>query len=222
MTLYNRIQNSIVHRIQKYTNKYIGKLRLTNLKSKSFTVISNNCWAGSVYRYYNLPYNSPTVGLYFFSRDYIKFLNNLRYYCTHRIECIDVSQSKYRELLISKHQENVPIGRIDDIEVIFLHYSSFAEAKEKWQRRVNRIVWGNLFIKMSEMNGCTIDDIYEFDKLPFENKVIFTTQDYGIKSQVIMKQWKGDNQIKDDTTWFNKYIDITAFLNGCLKRRRQK
>lgn len=57
--------------------KWLSKVRRSKIKNKDFTIISNNCWGGYVYRYYGLEYNSPTIGGYFFSEDYIKFLKNL-------------------------------------------------------------------------------------------------------------------------------------------------
>ena len=73
---------------------------------------------------------------------------------TGKVE-ITAEQSKYRDELYHKHQERVPIGVLDDIEVIFLHYSSFEEAVMAWNRRKQRICIDNLYVKMSEMNNCT-------------------------------------------------------------------
>lgn len=56
--------------------------------------------------------------------------------------------------------------------------------------------------------------VHQFDNLPYRHKMIFVTKDYGISSQIINKDWSHDSQIKDDTTWFNKYIDIIKFLNN--------
>lgn len=54
--------------LREKTNRCLGRARLKRLRSTDFTVISNNCWAGTVYRYFNLPYLSPTCGLYFLLR----------------------------------------------------------------------------------------------------------------------------------------------------------
>jgi hypothetical protein len=41
----------------------------------------------------------------------------------------------------------------------------------------------NIFVMMSEQNNCTMEDLIEFDKLPYKNKVVFTKQPYpNIKS----------------------------------------
>ena len=221
MLVYNSLYR-IEHYLVEKTNPVLGPVRRRLGKiSPSFTIISNNCWAGNVYRWYNLPYLTPTVGLYFFPKDYNLLLSNLTYYCSLSPEFIPISESKYKEILINKGQRNVPIGRIDDVEIIFLHYSSFNEAKEKWQRRASRINWDNLILKNSEMNGCTLDDILDFDKLAYDKKFIFTTRDYGIDSQVIFGDYYLHDQIRDDTTLFNKYVCINDLLNNKPFKKRQ-
>lgn len=54
-------------------NKILATSRRAKLTNTDFSIISNNCWGGHVYRRYGLPYTSPTVGMYFFSEDYINF-----------------------------------------------------------------------------------------------------------------------------------------------------
>ena len=54
--------------------------RKKQLKSTDFTIISNNCWGGMIYESYNLPKESPTVGMFFMAKDYIEFLSDLKGY----------------------------------------------------------------------------------------------------------------------------------------------
>ena len=201
------------HKLVEKTNPFLGPIRRgINKIRPDFTIISNNCWAGSVYRWLNLPYMTPTAGLYFFAEDYVKFLSNLRYYCSIEVQELDLKDSKYKDIIEKKGQQNVPLGKLDDVEIVFLHYPTFAEAKEKWERRCKRICWENLIVKNAEMNGCTPEQIKAFDKLPFDRKFIFTTRDYEIGSQIIFKEYIGKDQVKDDTTLFNKYVDIIKLL----------
>ena len=173
MNIFSKIINRIVLEYHNRTNKFFGPKRLRKVYNKEFTVISNNCWAGSLYRWLGLPYNTPTAGLYFYAEDYIKFLEKLDYYISLDFIEITADKSKYRENLYHKHQENIPIGKLGDIEVVFLHYKTFAEAVDAWNRRKKRICWENLYIKMSEMNGCTPEIIQQFDKLPYNHKFVF-------------------------------------------------
>ena len=164
---------------------------------------------------------TPTAGLYFFAEDYLTFLKDLKNLCSAEVKEVKLEDSKYKENLIIKGQQHVPIGKVGDVEIIFLHYPTFAEAKEKWERRCSRICWDRLIIKNAEMNGSTSEMVKEFDTLPFDTKFIFTTKDYGIDSQVFFKEYQGREQIKDDTTLFNKYINLTKLIKGQPFKRKQ-
>lgn len=72
--------------------------------------------------------------------------------------------------------------------MIFLHYKSEDEAYEKWNRRKQRIVWDNIFYKMSEQNLCREIDLKRFDRLETDKKFVFVSRDYGLSSQIL---WGG-------------------------------
>lgn len=214
MRTLNYYFDSIRVKVREKLNPILGPLRRKRLNNRDFTIISNNCWAGHVYRYFAMPYESPTIGLYFYSEDYIKFCKRIRYYCSIPITFIDVEQSKWKEDLIAHHNENKPIGLLDDVEIVFLHYKTREEAAEKWTRRTKRICWENLYFKMSEQNLCKIEMLKEFDELPYKNKFVFTSKDYGLKSQVV---WRGNCQVGNipiDTIQFRSFINPVKFLNG--------
>lgn len=67
-------------KIQKYKRLGLANFRKKQLKFTEFTIISNNCWGGIVYESYNLPKQSPTIGLFFMAKDYIEFLSDLKGY----------------------------------------------------------------------------------------------------------------------------------------------
>lgn len=58
------------------------------------TVISNNCFAGRIMQDLNMKYNSPTLGLYIWTPDYIEFVSKLKYYLTEA-KLTFVKHSKY-------------------------------------------------------------------------------------------------------------------------------
>lgn len=208
--------DSIEIKVREKINPFMGYFRRKKIQGHyPFTIISNNCWGGHVYRYFNLPYDSPTIGLYFFSDDYIKFLSNLRKYISTPLVIVSLDESKYRNQLKQIGGKNVtcPIGRLDDIEIIFLHYATPEEALEKWNRRCKRIHWNNLYIKMSEQNICSIHNLRDFDSLPFKNKVVLTTRDYGLASQVISRRYYMCNSILDDTTHFRSFINLEKWIS---------
>lgn len=221
--------NNLIRRIDAYRipirerlNPYFGGGRKRKLDNPNFTIFSNNCWGGHVYRYFNMPYLSPTVGLYFMGDDYVKFVSDLERYCGCEPQMIKAEESHNFERLKEQGNTKVPIGLLDnEVEVVFLHNHSDEEAKEKWMRRCERICWDNIILKFSEQNYVTPNQLKIVDQLPFDKKVIFTSHDYGLKSQVIYREWEGYDQIPDETTHFRKYVNIINLLNGKPFKKRQ-
>lgn len=219
--MLSRIYTWLCIHIREHLNPYLGPIRRKKLNCEEFTIIANNCWGGHVYRYFNKEYLSPTVGLYFFAEDYVKFIGSLKQYLDKELKFIPYTESRYRQVLERRGETHVPIGKLDDVEIVFLHYKSEEEAKKKWNRRKERIVWDNLIFKMSEQNLCTEKDILDYDSLPYNRKFIFVTKDYGIKSQVLFKEYEGTGDVKLDTPKFRKYINLTKLINGEYFKKRQ-
>lgn len=59
------------------------------------------------------------------------------------------------------------------IELHFLHYHSFSECCELWEKRKKRLNKNNLFIVMAAFDKAEEECVKRFDNLPFKNKVIF-------------------------------------------------
>ena len=70
------------------------------------------------------------------------------------------------------------LGKLNDINIRIAHYNSFAEAQEAWKRRAKRANLDNVYILMTDKDGCTYEHIKQFDELPYKNKVIFTHKEY--------------------------------------------
>ncbi|GAB2021898.1 hypothetical protein RyT2_09720 [Pseudolactococcus yaeyamensis] len=196
-------------------NKLFWKNRQKKILDKNFSIISNNCWGGSVYRHYNLPYLSPTIGLYLFPEDYLKFINNLHQYISDDLMIISPQESLHFNELKKKGQTDVPIGRIDDIEIVFLHYKSPEEALYKWNERKQRINFENLIFKFSEMNGATRLELEKFAMFPATKKVMFISDHtaQSLDSAVLYKKYEGAPEIVNDTVYYDKYVDLNDLIN---------
>ena len=168
-------------KLLKYYRIAFAKARRKELKNTEFTIISNNCWGGMVYESYDLPKESPTTGLFFMASDYIKFLSDIKGYLEKELVFIDPKNSRYIDVLKSdKRFGSYPIGMLGDIEIMFLHYHSPQEAKDKWERRIKRINWDKLIVKFNDQNGCTADDVKAFANLPYKHKLFFTIKDWPV------------------------------------------
>lgn len=106
MTIASRISRKIGDKL----NPLLAPSRRAKLERTDFTIISNNCWAGSVYRRYGLPYLSPTAGLYFFADDFVRFAGALRRYTSAPLRFIDAADSRHADLLAQKGELKKIVG----------------------------------------------------------------------------------------------------------------
>ncbi len=196
------------------TDKAFVDIRRKQIRDPDFSIICNNCWGGYVYRRFGLPYNTPTVGLFFFADDFVKLCQNLRYYMQQELEFIKCTESRHRASLPEEKYRNVPIARLEDIEVVFLHYKSEAEAKEKWERRKERIHYDNLIFKFSKMNGCTQEHMQAFDALQVDKKILFVPYRSDLGSAVYFPVKGNAEEIADDTSEYSRYINLKKLINA--------
>ncbi|VVB97678.1 Uncharacterised protein [uncultured archaeon] len=208
-----KVTNNFLNVKKKY-DRYLLRKRV---KIRNFSIISNNCWGGSVYQDLGLKYTTPTIGLFFYAPCYIKMLKNLDFFLKSEIRFI--SKSKYEDANTRRENgKKYPIGLLgEEIEIHFVHYATPQEAKEKWNRRLQRLNMENLFISFSDRDLCEPEHIKEFDNLPFKHKVCFTAKEYpNYKSVVWLKGYKNEPYI-GDIVWnpeeYKKYFDVANWLN---------
>ena len=132
------------------------------LKNRDATIISSNCNGEYMYYDMKLRFLSPTINLSFDMNDYVKLLENLRWYMEQPITPYQDDRFDY------------PCGMLGDIEIRFNHYKTFEEAVAKWEERKQRINWDNLYIIAIDGDDCTEESLHRFDNLPYKHKVIFT------------------------------------------------
>lgn len=213
--------------IKRRIKKVVAFVYRIPLKNKDFTIISNNCWGGCVYDRYALPYRTPTVGLWIPAGDYLKFIGNLKEYLKKELIPISYKESHVRDILEEREKagrydrklDDFVIGRIGDVDIIFLHYNTFDEAKEKWNRRKERINFDNIIVKYNDQNGFELNNFYEFEDMKYAHKLFFTSN----------KQLKNDERVHyieeyedvgyavDDIKPSFKSMDITQYLNSVLE-----
>lgn len=168
-----------------------------------------------MYRHFGLQYSSPTVGLYFYAEEYIKFLQDWKRNIFAPLRVISAEESRYSEDLFQKGQRTVPIGVLgEEIEVVFLHYKTKEEALEKWNRRVQRVNVDNVFVKFSEQNLCEKRHIDAFCTLPLERKLLLLAEPYDrAPNAIIVSRYEQNGQVSDDTTYYADFVDLEDWLN---------
>ena len=205
---FENSKNKIKAFFHELRRKYVKK----RVKSRDFTIISNNCWAGKVYQYLDMPYLSPTVGLYFFAPDFLKFCKNLKYYLSLDLKFVPWEESKWQPHLADRRV--CPVGKLDDIEIFFLHYKTPEEAKEKWERRKQRVNYDKVIFKMSKMNLCDEFVLKEFDELPVKKVIISNRKKPVYKSEVYYYSSINEGLIElvNDTDQFPSNLNLVYIL----------
>ena len=184
------------------------------VRRRDFSVISNNCWGGWVYRILKMPYLSPTAGLFFMAEDYIKLIKDLHKYMDSKLEFIPAEESKYYEYLKERGFHIYPIARLDDIEVVFRHYKTNEEAAQKWYRRKDRINYNNIIFKFSRMYDCTEKEMAEFAALDFKNKILINDRrDVKYDCEIYADLESDEYGIVNDTQPFPGKVNIIKILN---------
>lgn len=157
MRFFKRVVNLYL-RFIKQGSFFYHRCRLSN---KDITVISSNCLGGMVLHNLRLKFNSPFVNLYIEAADYVKLLERFDYYIDKQIEDITSANGTY------------PVGLLGgEIKLHFLHYDTFEDAVACWYKRCKRINKEKIYVIMVERDGCTLEHIGRFDRLPFKHKMI--------------------------------------------------
>ena len=199
----------------KVYKKTIGNFNNKRLKNKDISIISNNCWGGIFCRNNNLQYLSPTCGLFFIGKEYIKFIYNMRYYLKKNLNFISINDSKYYDYL-KKIQYKGLIGKLDDLEICFLHYNSEDEAIEKWNRRKERINYNKIIYKFNDQNMCTYEDLKKFNEFKANNKICFTAKKYEEFDTIQVKEYEKYEYVLDDIKSYKKYFNFYKFINELI------
>ncbi len=180
--MFSIIKRKVNQLFRKAINQQ-NKQRLTN---HHFSVISSNCNGAFMLHDLGERFNSPFVNLYLTPKDFIRYLKHIEHY-------------QHQTITFPKEiQRHYPVGLLDDITLYFMHYHSEQEAVKKWQERTARLNLDNLFVIMTDRDGCCYEDLVEFDNLPFKHKIVFTHKAYPeLKSTFYIQGFEHQQQVGD-------------------------
>lgn len=209
-------------RFRKKAEAWARTWRRSRLKTQEFTVISNNCFGGFVYQRYGLPYKTPTAGVFFMPKDFLRLLERPQTYFSLPLEFVEPMTTPHAEVLRAddEHYGQYPVARLGDIYVYFMHYATVQEAQEKWVRRCARICWNRVLYKFCDQNGATKEDIAAFDALPHKNKVCFCAKAYPeYKSVVTLRADAGQPCVRAQTEehGYRKDYPLTRAINQLVE-----
>ena len=157
--------------VWKLNQKLWKRKKKANLKKypelvgerSGISVISCNCIGGVVMSELNMVFASPTVNCFLSAPDFLKLCENLKEYLA----------------LEPQPQENddfsYPLCRLGDLTIHAVHYKSFEEFREIWDRRKTRVRFDRLFLIFTDRDGFTEDMLPRIARLPYK-KVLFAKQ----------------------------------------------
>ncbi|UOQ55175.1 DUF1919 domain-containing protein [Hymenobacter cellulosivorans] len=186
---------SILGRVRNKINEELYQRRRRReqqqLHNRDFTVISNDCWGAEVYKHFDLPFNTPFIGLMLMAPDFIELLRNPRYYLSQPLVFQEKSRYDMINELQKTHKHPFPVATLGDkVELQFLHYHSQEEAAAKWPRRVERINWDNLRVKFDgSKDFATPELVREFTKLPYQKLLLLEKPVAGVPEGVLVPDY---------------------------------
>lgn len=173
------------------------------------SIISSNCIGGIIYNTLGLRFLSPTINVFIPSKDFIKIINDLENYLTNDLIYKETSMGGY------------PIGILKDITIHFNHYKTFEEARIKWNERVKRIDFNNLYIMLHDRN-LEYDDIKKLGSVKCKRLIVFTQKQYPEFDYAFqLKRYENEDKVGgfavrdlDGFREFEKAFDYVNWLNG--------
>ncbi len=167
-----------------------------------------------MYHNLNQRFNSPTINLAIGASDFDRFVKNLKGY-------VDA------ELIESQEKKKYPIGELtydgNTIKVHFIHYETFAEAKEKWDQRKERINYSNLYIVQHAPFRINKDFFEDFMSIPYKHKLLITyptrfKNEYIATPLAMCMIWRCPSKILEYKSRFSvrrymDHVDYVKFLN---------
>ena len=185
----------------------INRIRL---KNDSPTIICSDCTGGLIYHWLRLKFRSPFINLYMENEDFVYMLENWE-----SLKKLEISEDK-------NANKSFPVGMMGDskVRIYFMHYSTFQEAKNKWNERMARMNEDNLCVMFTNWDG-DMELAKRFDKLPFKHKVLFTDRDIPeIKCSFAIKRKKGKESLLATYGLIGKcnidQFDYVALFNNML------
>jgi uncharacterized protein (DUF1919 family) len=187
--------------------------RRRRLANKRFTIISNDCWGAEVYKDLDLPFDTPLIGTFLVDPCFIALCHDPEIILRAPLRFVE--SSRYEHVNMLRKKKWFPTGTLGDtVEVQFLHFTSEAEALEKWNRRLGRSHFDRLFFKFSADNDPIIDPAHlaAFDALPLR-KIAFSNGKHlgSYESVITIPEYIVDGKSMYPISL--KHFDIVAWLN---------
>ncbi len=105
---------------------------------------------------------------------------------------------------------------LDGVEIHFMHYTSEADAKEKWERRAARVNMNHLIFTFTDRDLCTPELIQQFKRIPGRKLLLTARPMPWIPCAVTVPAYRGLSEIGDAYTHFENltHINYRGLVDG--------
>ena len=198
---------SVRHRLSAGRRRIGRTVQRATLGSKVPSVIGDDCWAGEFYKYLDSPYLSPLVGVYVVPPGHLQIVASPREMLTQPLRFI-------------KSEKPFPVATLGGVELWFMQYKDEDEAGQKWQRRLERVRWENLLIKIDfGKSGYTAKSIEQWNSLrPAPSIALQKEKLDGVWNGIVVQDWI-DNGSKIFPRSINHFCPYRLVLEGTISNK---
>jgi len=198
-------------RNDRLRQRYLARYNSFRLRNREVSLVSSNCNGAMMLHELGLAFRSPFVNLWIPPADYVRLLQDFRQY-------MDLPLT-----FVSDPTVSYPVGMLGDVRIYFQHYKTPEDAGACWQRRKARMDYDRLFFLFSDRDGCTYEDLAAFDRLPYQNKVVFVHLPHPeLQSAFYIKGFEKEDQVgacyefmgpKTGVKYYDQ-LDYVRWFNG--------
>ena len=196
---------------------YFTWSRYIRLLESEISILSNNCWGGIVCHTLGMECRSPFKNLALSAKDLLELLPNLQENVMEKPEFVEFRKEVHSGI-------RYPVMRLKNAYIHFNHDTSVEEALEKWNRRLKKINYNNLFVEIYTEDR---DVVEHFISLKTKKKACFVPRGFGIKDPNVyeLEMLPGQKEFwevvnSNVSNGANSYLlDIISLLAGEKKYR---
>ena len=120
--------------------------------------------------------------------DFLLLVNNLHDFMqiVPTINAVESDKNGFPVMMLS--------CKLGSINLYCMHYSSFDEAKSKWEERKTRINYNHLLVIMTDRDGFSEEDLKVFEGLSIP-KVLYTSKQRNICNTVFVKAFRKSENV---------------------------
>ncbi len=211
MVIIKKIRCKIDAIISNILNKTRQKRWQKKLTNDKFSILCPTCIGGIIYHRLNKQFLSPTINMWMHQYEFLIFLEHLEECLASDIHFVETDYTfPVAEILCSG----------GSVRLYFNHANSAEEAQNDWYKRRSRVQLDNLYIIMYDLDGITEDDFMRLKKIPCQNKVVLSKNQYPhipfVKTIVPNPNSTQTNFLDKDRygiRTFEKQFDFVEFLN---------